>query len=372
MSATARGRGRIRGAGGKATATIRDVARASHVSIATVSRVFNESALVSETTRRKVLAVASRLGYWPNGIARSLITSRTHALGVLLPDLSGEFFSEVVHGMDLAARERGFHLLVSRSSSNAEELSATVRSMHGRVEGLIVMAPDFDAAPAIRPWAGSVPTVLINPGHAPSASDSISIANAEGARLAVQHLLGLGHRSIAIITGPEFNFDSQRRCDGYRAALREAGIEPAPDLEFAGDFSEQSGYVAAERLLRAPARPTAIFAANDYMAVGALGALHDAGVQVPEDIAMAGFDDIPLAHYINPALTTVHVDIPGLGRRAVELLLDPREGPDAGAARHETLPPMLVVRSSCGGAPRNGGERRGTRDTEGPVPPARR
>ena len=353
-------------------ATIRDVARGSKVSIATVSRVFNESALVSEATRHKVIVVATRLGYWPNGIARSLITNRTHALGVLMPDLSGEFFSEVVHGMDLASRERGFHLLVSRSSSNADELTAAVRSVHGRVEGLIVMAPDFDAGPAIRPWAGKVPTVLINPGHVTDATDSVSIDNAEGAHLVVRHLLGLGHRSIAIITGPAFNFDSLQRREGYREALREAGIEPAPELELAGDFSEHSGYAAAGRMLRLPVRPTAVFASNDYMAVGALGALHDAGVRVPEDIAMAGFDDIPLAHYINPALTTVRVDIPELGRRAVQLLLEPRPGPGAGVARHETLPTTLVVRSSCGAGPRNGGAPRGTRSPESPAPPARR
>jgi LacI family transcriptional regulator len=352
-------------------ATIRDVAHGSKVSIATVSRVFNESALVSEATRRKVLAVASRLGYWPNGIARSLITNRTHALGVLMPDFSGEFFSEVVHGMDVAARERGFHLLVSRSSSNAEELTAAVRSVHGRVEGLIVMAPDFDATPVIRPWVGRMPTVFINPGHTSATNDSVSIANAEGARLVVRHLLDLGHRSIAIITGPEFNFDSLQRREGYRSALRQAGIEPDPAFELAGDFSEHSGFEAAERMLRLKARPSALFASNDYMAVGALGALHDAGVRVPEDLAIAGFDDIPLAHYINPALTTVRVDIPALGRRAVQLLLDPRPAHDPGAV-HETLPTTLVVRSSCGAGSRGVGESRGTRSAESPAPQARR
>jgi len=331
--------------------TIRDVARASQVSIATVSRVFNESALVRHDTRRKVLAAASRLGYWPNGIARSLITNRTHALGVLLPDLFGEFFSEVVHGMDLAGRERGFHLLISRSSSSADDLTAAVRVMRGRVDGLIVMAPDFDPNPAMRHGARDVPTVFMNPQLTPPGCDSVSIANTQGAASAVKHLIGLGHRAIAFISGPECNIDSRQRRDGWRSALQEAGIEPASDLEYPGDFAERSGYEAAARLLRSAWQPSALFAANDYMAVGALGALHDAGVRVPEDIAVVGFDDIAFARYLNPPLTTVRVDMQGLGRRAVEVLLDRDDRPPRADARHETLATTLVVRSSCGAGP---------------------
>jgi len=329
-------------------ATIRDVARISQVSIATVSRVFNGSPLVSPETRRRVLASASRLGYWPNGIARSLITSRTHALGVLVPDLFGEFFSEVVHGMDLAARERGHHLLVSRSSSSPDDLNEAIRTMRGRVDGLIVMAPDFDADPVLRSTAGAVSTVLMNPHAPPAGHDAVAIANREGAASAVRHLIGLGHRSIALIGGPEHNIDARQRRDGWRAALIEAWITPAPDLELRGDFAERSGYEAAAELLRRARRPTAIFAANDYMAVGALGALHDAGVRVPLDVAVAGFDDIALARYLNPPLTTVRVDMEGLGRRAVELLLDREADAESVGRRFDVLPTALVVRRSCG------------------------
>jgi len=353
-------------------ATIRDVARVSRVSIATVSRVFNESPLVRQDTKRKVLAAASRLGYWPHGIARSLITNRTHALGVLLPDLFGEFFSEVVHGMDLAGRERGYHLLISRSSSSADDLTESVRMMRGRVDGLIVMAPDFDPIPAMRHGAEDVPTVYMNPQLAPPGCDSLSIANAPGAASAVAHLIGLGHRSIAFVSGPECNIDARQRRDGWRSALCEAGIEPTSDLEFRGDFAERSGYEAASALLHRARRPTALFAANDYMAVGALSALHDAGVRVPEDVAVVGFDDIALARFLNPPLTTVRVDMQGLGRRAVEILLDRDERTPDAEPRHEVMATTLVVRSSCGAGPDDGNGHRAPGNGDDAPPFARR
>ncbi len=328
-------------------ATIRDVARASNVSIATVSRVFNDSPLVSEETRQRVTDVAARLGYWPNGIARSLITSRTHTLGALLPDLHGEFFSEVIHGIDLAAREKGFHLLVSRSSTSADELTSALRSMRGRVDGLIVMAPDVDASSALRQSAGQVVTVLVNPEVALPGLHAVSIDNTDGARAIVRHLLSLGHRRIATITGPAHNIDARQRLEGWRIALTEAGLDPSPELEFRGDFSEPSGYDAAAELLRATPRPSAVFVANDYMAIGAMGALQDAGVRVPDDIAITGFDDIQMSRYLTPPLTTVNVPMLQLGQRAVKLLL---EGAGAGPAegRREVLATTLVVRSSCG------------------------
>lgn len=331
-------------------ATIRDVARASSVSIATVSRVFNDSPLVSDDTRQRVLEAAARLGYWPNGIARSLITNRTHTLGALLPDLHGEFFSEVIHGIDLAAREKGFHLLVSRSSSSADEFTSALRSMRGRVDGLIVMAPDIDTTAVLRQSAGQVVTVLVNPEVAMAGLHAISIGNVDGAQSVVRHLMSLGHRRIATITGPTYNIDARQRLEGWRAALTEAGLEPEPALEFRGDFSEPSGYDAMAELLRIEPRPSAVFVANDYMAIGALGALQDAGVRVPDDIALAGFDDIPMARYLTPPLTTVNVPMLQLGKRAVHLLLD-GERPAAAEGVREELPTTLVVRSSCGARP---------------------
>jgi LacI family transcriptional regulator len=331
-------------------ATIRDVARASRVSVATVSRVFNESPRVSESTRLRVVTAATRLGYWPNGTARSLITNRTNALGVLLPDLHGEFFSEVIRGIDWAARRRRLHLLVSSYGPASDDLLSALRTVRGRVDGLIVMAPDVGVSVALQLRTGGGPTVLLNPEIDVPGRDSISIANFDGAHAMVGHLLGLGHRRIATITGPERNIDARQRLDGYRVALADEGIEPSDALEIPGDFTEGCGYDAAMELLRRKPRPTAIFAANDHMAVGVLGALQDARVRVPEDMAVAGFDDIPMARFLTPPLTTVHVDMMRLGQRAVEMLLDPaaREGAEP---RREILTTTLVVRGSCGTKP---------------------
>lgn len=336
-------------------ATIRDVARASKVSIATVSRVFNDSPAVSEETRQRVRAAAQSLGYWPNGIARSLITNRTHMLGVVLPDLHGEFFSEVIHGVDLASRAHGLHVLVSRASTRADELTSALRSMRGRVDGLVVMAPDLGASEALQQTARSIPTVILNPDAPLESVDTVAVDNGGGARQVVSHLIGLGHRRIAMVTGPERNVDSRQRLEGYRRALADAGLFTTPDLVVEGDFTEPSGYDAALQLLARAPRPTAIFVGNDVMAVGVLGALDDLGVPVPGDIAVAGFDDIPLARHLRPPLTTVHVDMLGLGRRAVELLLDPDRESRVGAGRHDVLPTTLVVRRSCGEKPAEAG-----------------
>ncbi len=332
-------------------ATIKDVAREAGVSIATVSRVFNDKGLVSTTTESQVRAVASRLNYWPNAMARSLITNRTHTLGVLLPDLHGEFFSGVIRGLDVTARREGFHLLVSSSHSGIDELASALRSMRGRIDGLVVMAPDVESMGSIRGWAGDVPIVLIDPRTEFTEHDSVAIANVEGAQAMVQHLLSLGHRSIATVSGPVRNVDARQRLAGYRAGLREVGAERSRRLELAGDFTEPSGYQAVAALLALDPRPTAVFVANDHMAVGVLRALAEAGVRVPDDMAVAGFDDIETARYLSPPLSTVRVDRFQLGARALQRLLHrTRAGAPAEAHRHEVLPTSLVIRQSCGSA----------------------
>ncbi len=330
-------------------ANIKDVARHARVSVATVSRVFNDSTLVSEVTRTRVRKVAARLNYWPNGAARSLITNRTHAIGVLLPDLFGEFFSEIIHGIDQAAGRAGFHLLVSSSHAHTEEIVAALRVMRGRIDGLIVMVPDADGPAAIRAAGIDFPLVLIDPGSDAGGVHSVSIANREGAEVMVRHLLQLGHRRIAMITGPARNTDAEQRREGYRSALRDAGADSSADLEIPGDFSEPSGYDAAARLIDLSPTPSAVFAANDYMAIGVLGGLSDAGIRVPQDMAVVGFDDIAMARYLNPPLTTMHVDAYHLGLRAAELIVTADVAAPRAIAR-EVLPATLVIRGSCGAA----------------------
>ena len=328
--------------------TIKDVAREAGVSVATVSRVWNEAAFVSPETRQRVAAVATRMGYSPHGAARSLITRTTHTLGVLLPDLYGEFFSEIIRGIDHTAQAAGYHILVSSSHDSKDEIDAALRSMRGRVDGMIIMSPDLEAQQTLHALQGSFPVVLLNGGAESKAFDTITIENHEGAREMALHLVARGHTRIAMICGPRRNYDAAERLRGYQSALTESGIALAESLVVQGDFSELAGHRAVKQLLDLQHRPTAIFAANDSMAIGALSALREAGLRVPEDIAVAGFDDIPMARYMNPPLSTVHVDISKLGERAAALLLSSlHQGPRP--REQLQLSTTLVIRSSCGG-----------------------
>ena len=301
--------------------TIKDVAREAGVSVATVSRVWNDADFVSPETRQRVAEVAARLGYSPHGAARSLITRTTFALGVLLPDLYGEFFSEIIRGIDHVVRAAGYHILVSSSHESKDEIDAALRSMRGRVDGMIIMSSDLEAQRTLRTLQGSFPVVLLNGDAESKAFDTITIENHEGARAMTRHLVARGHRRIAMIAGPERNHDAAERLRGYRTTLTENRIELDESLVVQGDFSELSGHLAVTQLLALESRPTAIFAANDSMAIGALSALRENDLRVPHDMAVAGFDDIPLARYMNPPLSTVHVDISQLGARAAALLL---------------------------------------------------
>lgn len=328
-------------------ATIKDVAREASVSVATVSRVFNDVAVVREETARRIRAVAASLRYSPHGGARSLITNRTNTIGVLLPDLYGEFFSELIHGIDLTARRGGYHILVSRSWEGRIEIEEAMRAMRGRVDGLLLMSPHIDAD-ALLNVPATLPVVLLCSESRGHSLDSVTIQNSPGAKAMVSHLIATGHRRIAIIKGSAGNFDAAERLRGYRAALRDGGVERDPAFECDGHFTECGGYAAALELLARNPRPSAIFAANDSMAIGALSALRESGVRVPEDIAVAGFDDIPLARYMDPPLTSVHVPISSLGARAVEMLLHAITHKHEHIRRRERVATELVIRPSTG------------------------
>ncbi len=329
--------------------TIRDVARAARVSVATVSRVQNNSSLVTEPTRRRVRRVAVQLGYSPHAAARSLSTRHTSSIGVLLPDLYGEFYAELIRGIDQTAQRQGYHLLIASSHNDKATIEAALQAMRGRVDGLIVMSPAPGAHVPVRDLPQRFPVVLLNCNASGKTFDSIVLANREGARQMVQHLIALGHRRIAMILGPLHNFDASERWRGYHAALRAARLRGSRRWEVRGDFTQGSGFDACRRLLKAKPRPTAIFAANDAMAIGALSALAEAGVRVPEEVAVAGFDDIPMARYMHPPLSTVRVDISALGERATRRLLDAVGNGRTHHNRRETLPVTLVIRESCGG-----------------------
>ena len=330
--------------------TIKDVAREAKVSVATVSRVLNRSGPVSEETRRRVSKVAGRMRYVPHSGARSLITSKTETLGVLLPDLYGEFFSEVIRGMDDTAQRNGFHLLISRAYADRHGIETAIRAMRGRVDGVVAMSPDLDAESLLN-LPSTIPVVLLCSVSRGNEIDSLTIQNFRGAKEMTAHLIAMGHKRIAIIKGSPRNYDAAERLRGYHMALREAGITIDPLFERAGDFTEAAGYSATLDLLALKKRPTAIFAANDSMAIGALSALRESGIAVPEEMAVAGFDDIPLARYMDPPLSSVHVPICELGARAVEMLLHGITHKNDHARRRERVATTVVIRRSTSGEP---------------------
>jgi LacI family transcriptional regulator len=337
--------------------TIRDVAHAAGVSVATVSRALNGALNVLPETRQRIQIAAQQLRFTPSSAARSLITRRTDTIGALLPDLHGEYFSELIRGIDRAARARGLHLLVSSSHGDADEAAAALRAMSGRVDGLLVMSPHADASFLDHNLPTRVPAVLLNTGLVYAGHARFAVDNFGGAQTMTRHLLGAGRKRIAFICGPADNDEAQARLAGYRAGLKPpartkaAAKATAQPALFEGDFTEEAGWLAGRRIAQTRPRPDAIFAANDMMAVGCLAALQEAGLRVPEDIAVVGFDDIPIARYVTPALTTIRVPIARLGSAALDALAKHIEAPDNPPDHATVMPVELVVRRSCGTGP---------------------
>jgi LacI family transcriptional regulator len=296
---------------------------------------------VADVTRDKVLAAAKMLRFVPHSGARSLSTQRTDTVGLVLPDLYGEFFSELIRGVDGAARERGLHLLVSNSHGDSSEAVLAMRSMRGRVDGLLVMSPHVDSAALADNIDDGLPIVLVNTDAAGTRFPAFRVDNFGGAYAVTRHLMETGRRSIAHVAGPVANYEARERRRGYEAAL---GAAQAP-IVVEGDFTDDSGMRAARELVTGSIVPDAIFAANDMMAVGCLLALREAGLRIPADIALAGFDDIPLARLIDPPLTTARIRIADLGRSALERLASSIEGEET-AVSLETAHPELIVRGS--------------------------
>jgi LacI family transcriptional regulator len=328
-------------------ATLKDVAREARVSMASVSRALNGTGSVTEEIRARVLEVATRLNYVPNVVAQSLMSRRTRTIGVLLHSFHGEYFSELIRGIDAAARARRLHILISSAHNYAAETGDALRAMIGRVDGLLVLLPHIDGRFLQDTVRSALPVVLLSTADAEHACASVYIDNYGGAYAMVKHLAACGHRSIAHIAGPKENMDAQERLRGYREAL----AHELPDVRewvLQGDFTEESGYKVAQELLARKERPSAVFAANDMMAIGCMSAVMEAGLAVPRDIAIAGFDDIPTARFVRPALTTVCVKIADLGARALDRLAAGIDNPSTLALQTETVPAEVVVRASCG------------------------
>jgi LacI family transcriptional regulator len=324
-----------------AEATIRDVAKRAQMSVATVSRALNGFDNVSEQARERIANAVKELGYVPHAGARSLSLARNNAIGVVLPDLHGEFFSEIVRGMDREASRRGYLLLLSNLHSGSEQAANALRAMRGRVDGLIVMAPHLGAAELSAALPRGLPSILINTRDGPDRHPSIHLDNGAGARAVVDHLASLGRKRLVHIAGPAKNIDAQERSQAFRAAVSAHGLI---GKVVEGDFEMESGSRAIADLLAKGTAFDAIFAANDNMAIGAIEALRAAGKAIPDDVAIVGFDDIPLAQHLG--ITTVRVRIAELGERAVARLLDGlTSGSETGQELHA---PELIIRSTSG------------------------
>jgi DNA-binding LacI/PurR family transcriptional regulator len=329
--------------------TIRDVALTAGVSHQTVSRVINGHDSVSDETRERVLAVIRELDYVPSPMARGLIRNRTHSLGMVTADISDYFFAQAVAGAELETRRRGLYLMVGSVEEDArEDGRAYLRLMlERRVEGLILARPSIPLTSALLQPAlrANVPLVAVGTSEAPGVA-AVDIDNHAGGREATLHLLALGHRRVATITGPLEWPSAQARLAGFDDALRSSGVPRDPALVVScNDWGLEAGMAAAAELLRRDVSFTAIFAHSDLAAIGAVRELRARGRSVPGDVSVVGYDDIPVAAFVDPPLTTVKQPMREVGMAAVELVLDAIAGRD-GRSGVRLLPATLVVRES--------------------------
>lgn len=322
--------------------TIRDVARLAQVSIASVSRALNNPGNVAEETRRKVEDAAHELGYVPHAGARSLSLARTRAVGVVLPDVHGEFFSEVMRGMDRAASTRGYVLLLSNMHGARDRAEDVLKAMRGRVDGMVVMAPHLNSDELEDSLPPRLPVVLLNAHGSVRSHSSFGVDNWRGVRAIVDHLRAIGRRQIVHIAGPDDNVDAQERRDAFRKAVLNHRSDGEPII-LPGDYGEESGAKAVRKLIEDGIPFDAIFAANDMMAIGAMEELRAQSIDVPGKVAVAGFDDVPLARHLG--LTTARIRIDELGANAIARLIDVIEGGED-AIIQLLQSPELIVRAS--------------------------
>jgi LacI family transcriptional regulator len=330
----------------KLTVTIQDVANAANVSVSTVSRVLNDKVDVAPETYERVQRVIGDLGYASSLAAKSMRSRKTNVIGLVVPDLEQAFCLNVVKGVNRAIEQLGYDLLVYSGGNSTNRSWATreqqyVSLLNGSItDGIIVVTPTAET------FATHYPLVAVDPHLDSTDFPAVIATNHVGALSAMEYLLDLGHRRIGFIGGRPDLQSAIRRLQGYKDSLRQANIPFDPDLVQIGDFTRETGYRCAQNLLALPVRPTAIFAANDRSAIGAIEAITEIGLKVPEDISVVGFDNIEEASFVNSGLTTVDQFISDMGRVAVEMLVkliqnQPLEN------QLFRMPTKLIVRNTC-------------------------
>jgi len=331
----------------KTTVTIRDVAEAAGVSVSTVSRVLNDKDDVAPGTYQKVQDVIDELGYTSSLAARGLRSHRMNVIGLIMPDVGDPFSIQVMKGVSRAIAELDYDLIVYtggefRRESSADRERRFVSLLGGGItDGAIVVTPAATSFPT------ASPVVVVDPNVETHDCPAVIATNREGALAAVEYLISLGHRRIGFISGRSELQSAVRRLQGYKDGLARAGIPLDPDLIQTGDYTRQTGFTCAQRLLNLSNPPTAIFASNDQSATGAIKAIYEAGLSVPDDVSVVGFDNVPEVAYTHPGLTTVDQSIDKMGYIATEILISLIEG-DSPESDLYKVPTRLIVRDSCG------------------------
>jgi LacI family transcriptional regulator len=326
---------------------MKDVARVAGVSTSTVSHVINKDRFVSEAITAKVEAAIKNLNYAPSALARSLKLNQTRTIGMLITASTNPFYSELVRGVERSCFERGYSLVLCNTEGDEQRMNRNLETlMQKRVDGLLLLCTEtHQPSREIMQRYPSVPMVMMDWAPFDGDCDLIQDNSLFGGDMATQYLIDTGHTRIACISGPLDKTPARLRLEGYRAAMRRAGFKIAEGYEITSDFEFGGGFEAMNKLLALPVPPDAVFAGNDAMAVGAYQALYQAGLRIPQDMAVIGYDDIELARYMTPPLTTVHQPKDELGELAIDVLIHRMAQPEQKQQRVQ-LTPELVVRGS--------------------------
>jgi LacI family transcriptional regulator len=329
--------------------SLTDVAKKAGVSIATVSRVINESDKVTDQTRNKVKGIMEELGYFPNRVARRLRQKggRRHLLGLILPDIQNPFNAEMARGIEDVAYANQFAVLLCNSDEDLVKESFYIDVMRAEsVDGVILPPIQESDAAVLKLIERGMPVVVVDRALKSTNVDTVEIDNFLGAYEAVEHLLKLGHKRVAIISGPTNISTSLERRRGYRQAHVDANLAVDPDLMLTGNYKQDSGRSLTDQLLNLSSPPTALFVTNGLMAMGAIEIVHKRNLSIPNDLALIGFDDLPWAEALDPPLTVVRQPAYEVGKAAAEMLLNRLGNPDLPVARLR-LRPKLILRKSC-------------------------